>query len=295
MAQKILVLLGNENTASGELSTVAKLRADYAIALLKQQEDYIIIPTGAFGKHFNTSHLPHGELLTRYLIKNGVDKNRILPFVRSSNTVEDAYGVLRTLQDRPEACEIHVVSSNFHMKRVQYIFGRVFPWHPLEYFGVADPAYANRNRLDHHEARKLKQLDREWVDVAGFDLRRFPTESYENLGHALRHYDHLSYLALMVALVGYGYSCAHLASPVQYGMSMTLFAAFWYLYARLANTAAAAGRVMMAIEQLYGVPGLASASAIYPLSRTKRMANIRNIIGVLMVVLMSLLLFQIMR
>ncbi len=265
----ILVLLGNENEQNGALSVVSKLRADGAVEFLKEHDDYKVLPTGAFGDGFNTSHIPHGELLTRYLTEHGITKDGILPFTRTSNTVEDAYGVLRTVKGFSEVNKVVIVSSNFHMGRVKYIFGRTMLGYNLEYLSVPDPANFDKGILE-GERNKLNKLKKEWVDIAGFDLNNFPEKSYEQIGHEFRHYDNFSYFAVGGAFVSCGYSLSHdiiygNGCVIQYVVTIFLVAVLWYLYARLANTAFAAQRVMIALEKLYAVPGLSSARTIFPL------------------------------
>lgn len=264
MSSNLLVLLGNENEPNGELTNVAQSRAKYALEYLKEHSDYKVIPTGAFGEKFNRSSIPHGELLARYLIKNGIDQNRILPFTRTSNTVEDAYGVLQAINETPGIKEIHVVTSLFHMQRVKYIFGRALQGYNLEYHEVEDHTNDNNRRFDKDEESKLEELKKEWVDIANFDLKTSPEKYYENLGYEFRHYDNFSYFALVGAFISFGYSLSNCIISLQYYVSAIVVIIFWYLYSRLANTAAAARRVMKAIEKLYKVPGLSSTKTLPP-------------------------------
>ncbi len=288
MSSNLLVLLGNENEPNGELTIVAQSRAKYALEYLKEHSDYKVIPTGAFGEKFNRSSIPHGELLARYLIINGIDQDRILPFTRTSNTVEDAYGVLRAINVTPGIKEIHVVTSLFHMKRVKYIFGRALQGYKLEYHEVEDHTNDNKRRLDKDEEKKLEDLNKEWVDIANFDLNTSPEKYYENLGYEFRHYDNFSYLALVGAFISFGYSLSNNIIPLQlqYCFSAIVVVVFWYLYARLANTAAAVRRVMKAIEKLYKVPGLSSTKTLPPFGFDLK---IKWLIGIIMIILIVVL------
>ncbi|ADU66526.1 protein of unknown function DUF218 [Desulfurispirillum indicum S5] len=261
----LVVLLGNENDEAGELSETAILRAQAAAEYVKAHADCLVLPTGAFGDHFNTSATPHGKLLALYLLGQGVSPDRILPSTKSSNTLEDAFGVLRALTSLAGIERVHIITSAFHMPRTRFIFGRVLQDYELSYQEACDPTdSAKRVRLQAHEKKALEKIRREWVDVANFDLGNFPTASYEGLGYELRHYDNISYLAIAGAFFLFGYLA--LGSFPQSGgfgyvstlVSVVLVVLFWYLYKRLANTAAAARRVLSAIERLYEVPGISS-------------------------------------
>ncbi|WP_425492146.1 YdcF family protein [Desulfurispirillum indicum] len=193
----LVVLLGNENDEAGELSETAILRAQAAAEYVKAHADCLVLPTGAFGDHFNTSATPHGKLLALYLLGQGVSPDRILPSTKSSNTLEDAFGVLRALTSLAGIERVHIITSAFHMPRTRFIFGRVLQDYELSYQEACDPTdSAKRVRLQAHEKKALEKIRREWVDVANFDLGNFPTASYEGLGYELRHYDNISYLAI---------------------------------------------------------------------------------------------------
>jgi hypothetical protein len=150
------------------------------------------------------------------------------------------------------------------MKRVKYIFGRIFQGYELEYHEVEDLT-DNKRALEKDEVMKLDKLKKEWVDIASFDLNKSPEKYYENLGHEFIHYDNFSYFALVGAFITSAYSFSNSIIPLQYFVGAIVVVLFWYLYSRLANTAAAARKVMKAIEKLYGVPGLSSTKTVPPL------------------------------
>lgn len=269
MPKNILVLLGNRNDHEGNLSKVATKRADKAIEFLNEHKDFAVITTGGFGEHFNTGSTAHGELLKRYLIQNGINENRILPHTRSCGTLEDAYGVLRSICRNPEIEQIHIITSEFHMERVEYIFSRVLQGYTLLYTPSEDkPEDADPTELN-EEPDKLIKLKKEWVDISNYDLNKFQSISYENLGYELRHYDNLSYLALVGAILAGIYILSNSIIPeckwvmlAQYLGGIFLVLTFWYLYQRLANTAGSFRRVMKAVEKFYSIPGLSSTKLL---------------------------------
>jgi uncharacterized SAM-binding protein YcdF (DUF218 family) len=161
----ILILLGNQNDSQGNLSPIAKSRCDLAVQLLQENEGLVVLPTGAFGPHFNTSDRPHGPYLTEYLIEKGISPDRILPHTDSSNTLEDARCARRVAVDS-DAQKVIVVTSEFHMRRVRYIFGRVFQDIQVEFREARSPVDdVTMRSLIKHEARSLKRLQTEWVDI----------------------------------------------------------------------------------------------------------------------------------
>lgn len=295
MKKKILILLGNENTEQGALSETALIRSNLAIEKAKNDEQYMILPTGSFGDHFNVSSTPHGELLTNYLIKNGIDSSRILPFTQTSNTVEDSYGVLQYLNKHNIYDEIHIITSEFHMERVKYIFGRVLQNYKIKYFEANNPNDNNLiSKRKRHEVKALKKLKEEWVDISNFDLNKFPSQSYENLGNELRHYDTLSYYALIAVFLCFTYILHNINDfkqpygPAGYFLGIIIICLIYYLYSRLASTAASARRIMITIEKLYKIPGISSTknkSLIF-----KKSLSIKNAVKIILSLLIIYLL-----
>lgn len=265
MANKLLVLLGNENDKDGALSETAKNRANLAIELVRENSDFLILPTGSFGDNFNTSSKPHGKLIEDFLLTNNIDKRNILPFTNTSSTVEDSYGVLRYLAKDKSINDVHILTSSFHMPRVKFIFGRVLQGYNLQYHEANDlQDTIVLKKQAKHEKESLKKLRKEWVDISNLNLQEFPAHSYENIGNELRHYDNLSYLAIAGAFLLFGFlmnkkmsSCPFINITISIG-EIALILLFLHLYWRLANTAAAARRVLKTIEKLYGVPGISS-------------------------------------
>lgn len=267
---KLLIVLGNRNDTDGKLSQTAELRCQKATVLLLADKGLVGLCTGAFGE-FNQSNTPHGELMRRRLRALGVPKEQLLAPTQSRYTVSDAYAVLRMLKRTPGMREVSVLTSKFHMARTSFIFARVLQEWPLRFFEVQDP---EENMCMEYEQDKKEEPDKfrreqeGWVDVSRFDLEKFPTAGYANLGQEHRHYDNLSIAALGAAGVVFwtvltkdlfvnhpyakGFQCG------AYSLALLAILLFWGLYKRFADTAASARRVLKAVEELYGVPGLGS-------------------------------------
>ncbi|MCP4552547.1 MAG: YdcF family protein [Bacteroidetes bacterium] len=255
---KVVVLLGDENDEDKSLSETAELRADAAIDFLKENNDYVVIPTGSFGKHFNASSTPHGKILSSYLIDKGISPEIILPHTRTSNTLEGAFGVLRCLNSMESVGKVHIITSAFHMMRVKYIFSRILQQYDITYQELDNPLDETLlSKKIAHEKRSISRLKKEWVDISNYDLGKFPDKCYENLGKELTHYDNVSYLVIAGAFIIFSFFFTGNGHGVSGGLIIVVVL-LWYLYLRFANTAASARRVLIIVEKLYGVPGLSS-------------------------------------
>lgn len=283
----LIVLLGNENEPDEKLRPAAEFRAREAISLLKKNENSIVIPTGTFGE-FNKSNKPHGELLAEYLRANGIAPARILPHTKSTNTLEDAYAILRFLEldaakKNVTIDKVVVITSAFHMNRVKFIFGRVVQNIPLEFEVAANPSGLDEEQKRIEEDGKIAYLKRTWVNVEGFDLDTFPADSYNNAASELRHYDNLSQFALTGAAVLFGLAISgdlnglnlfnnpgnpdnnkiqdllQAFVPLFTGVALTILI---FLYHKFADTAGSSRRVLYTIERLYQIPGLSTTRTL---------------------------------
>lgn len=122
----VIVVLGSPNDAEGNLLSVALERCSQAYKVFSEHPEYAVLPTGGWGKHFNTSDKPHGYYVKQELLKRGVPESAFLTGPQSSNTIEDARLSRPILDAYPEA-ELIVVTSDFHADRARFLFTREFP------------------------------------------------------------------------------------------------------------------------------------------------------------------------
>lgn len=122
----IIVILGSPNDDQGRLSSIAFERCSQALAEFQRNPGYAILPTGGWGPHFNTTDKPHGHYVRQELSSRGIPAEAFLPFVESSNTIEDAALARPILAPYPSA-DLIIVTSDFHEARARFLFERGFP------------------------------------------------------------------------------------------------------------------------------------------------------------------------
>ncbi|MDQ4140617.1 MAG: YdcF family protein, partial [Bacteroidota bacterium] len=117
-----IMILGAPNDKDGNLSAIAKSRLKQGAKELGLHPDFKILLIGGFGKHFNETNYPHWTYAKDFLIKElFVSPESILPeAIESSNTVEDFEKAMPLFQ-KYKFPKIIIVTSEFHLKRVQYI------------------------------------------------------------------------------------------------------------------------------------------------------------------------------
>jgi uncharacterized SAM-binding protein YcdF (DUF218 family) len=155
--KNVIIILGSPNSPKGRLSKIAIGRAKKCLEIFDSAKDMILC-TGGFGLHFNISQKPHAQYLKRYLIKNGILENYFLPFANSSNTVEDATKTKEILRGN-EAKKVTIITTHYHLKRVQLIFDEILSEFEITYLDVPNNMSAKSLlKFEKHEAKAVESI-----------------------------------------------------------------------------------------------------------------------------------------
>lgn len=182
-----VVILGSPNDSAGNLSEMGQGRVSLGFETYRNLvgQGYRLLLTGGYGEHFNTTQQPNASYAQRLLLDLGVPAEHIVEFAESCNTVDDALKS-RSIVDKYGAEYLLVVSSDFHLGRVQFVFEQVFPDKRVEFLGapyLESRTPEERERLLAHEARELKSLRERGESIVGGALRpdswRRPAKSME--------------------------------------------------------------------------------------------------------------------
>jgi uncharacterized SAM-binding protein YcdF (DUF218 family) len=153
-----LFILGSPNSPDGVLSPTSIGRIAKAIELQRVRPEIVILATGGFGCHFNTSTTPHRELLHSHLCQQGalIDRAKHDDLL-SSNTVEDAVMILAFAESQAPPVRWGVVTSNFHAARCRFIFDCLAGPDVVDLY-IADDADNLEPEVTRHETVALAQL-----------------------------------------------------------------------------------------------------------------------------------------
>ena len=266
----LIVLFGQENESDGKLRAPAAVRAAKAAEIFKELapgNETVVLPTGAFGAHFNTSDLPHFHYLTDELIRLGVPPENILPGTASSNTVQDATEAWYRFKNGGHH-RLVAVTSDYHAARVAFILGRLSANDDAEIEVIPAPTPASYTGKDKGlEDRKLETLRKDWVDVIPRNSKVAPERFvavYENAGRERRHHNALSIVTIAGLLSVNAF--AFLIVPGNGGWLLFLMlllvavidGALWLLFYRLNSAAHIAMRVVTRMEIEHRLPGFAA-------------------------------------
>ncbi|MEY4541297.1 MAG: hypothetical protein RLZZ306_3054 [Bacteroidota bacterium] len=149
-----IIILGSPNSAKGRLGKIAIERAKKCLEIFNSEND-LILCTGGFGLHFNTTQTPHAEYLKRYLIKNGIPETYFLPFANSSNTVQDATKSKEILLEN-DIGKITIITTKYHLERVQLIFDEILSEFDKTYLSVHNNiSKKSLKSFETHEANSI--------------------------------------------------------------------------------------------------------------------------------------------
>ena len=153
---EILVVLGAPNSVLGELSTISISRLKYCLEHFNKKKR--ILCTGGFGAHFNITKIPHATYAKEYLLEQGISIASFLPSALSSNTVEDAVKI-KSIISKLNNIKLIIISSDYHLKRVEYIFNEILQKHPKTYVGIESDIDAKILAvLIQHEEKSLESM-----------------------------------------------------------------------------------------------------------------------------------------
>ncbi len=133
MKKEILVVLGSINSPSGALSNISKSRLNYCAKI--REKGNLILCTGGWGDHFNTSPNPHAYYAKQYLLDKGVLEEDFLDFALSGHTVDDAVKTKPILAEL-ENSKLTIITSDYHLNRVKLIFNEILEDFTMDFVGV---------------------------------------------------------------------------------------------------------------------------------------------------------------
>jgi uncharacterized SAM-binding protein YcdF (DUF218 family) len=153
--KNIIIILGSPNSPKGRLHKIAIGRAKQCLEIFDPETDMILC-TGGFGIHFNTSDKPHAAYLKRYLMRKGIAENFFLPFALSSNTVKDATKSKEILLENTFK-KATIITTKYHLRRVQLIFDEILKGIEKTYIDVP-------NNMSLRSLRKFEQHEKNAIE-----------------------------------------------------------------------------------------------------------------------------------
>lgn len=156
MKKEILIVLGSPNSPSGKLSDISIRRLNYCAKVYNKGG--LILCTGGWGDHFNTSPKSHASLAKQYLLEKGLLEENFLDLALSGNTVDDAVKIKPIISELKNI-KLTVITSDYHLKRVKLIFNEILECYTIDYIGVESVLTQEEyNALELHENKAINSI-----------------------------------------------------------------------------------------------------------------------------------------
>jgi len=154
--KEVLIILGSPNSPSGKLSDISISRLNYCIK--RYQKGNLLLCTGGWGEHFNTSKNSHSTFAKQYLIEKGLLEEDFLDFALSKNTVDDAVKI-KPIISKLGKIKLIIITSDYHLDRVKIIFNKILENYTMDFIGVeSNLEQEEYNELMLHEKKSINSI-----------------------------------------------------------------------------------------------------------------------------------------
>ena len=150
-----ILVLGGTNDSNKILNKYTKNRCDYAN---KINNNYNIHFSGGFNKKFNKTDTSHAKICKEYFESiSNFTNNKLHIHEKTNNTVEEALYFGNYFKNFNN--KIIIITNDWHYKRVNYLFSKVFKFNKINNFEIVGLTSDNDiSKLINEEKLKVEQL-----------------------------------------------------------------------------------------------------------------------------------------
>ncbi len=137
----LIVVLGGGIDLQGNLPPHVHLRLDKAIELFQEHPDSRIVLSGRYSFLYGKDKPPFTEAkkMSEYIFDKGIAKEKILLEELSKDSIGNAYYLKINIFIPERENQGMIITSEFHIKRIRYIFDKVFgDNYSFTFVGVSD-------------------------------------------------------------------------------------------------------------------------------------------------------------
>jgi len=124
-----IVILAGGITEKGNLSKNSKKRAEKAYQIFKENPNFNVLACGKYSFLYSKNNIPlktEAEATKEYLLRLGVPEKNIFIEEKSKDTIGNAYYAKKLYFIPKKEKKLLVITSDFHLERVGFIFRKVF-------------------------------------------------------------------------------------------------------------------------------------------------------------------------
>jgi len=163
-----IVVLGGGINQKGEISPQVKKRLKKVKELFEKQKNAKILLCGKYSFLYprdKTPPITEAEAMRNYLLKLGVPKESIFLETKSKDTIGNAYYAKKLYFIPKKEKQAIVVTSEFHLERVKYIFKKIFGKnYKLKFVAVPSPFKGEKRQKIIKRQKELLKKTKEILD-----------------------------------------------------------------------------------------------------------------------------------
>ncbi len=161
-----IVVLGGGISLQGEIPKIVYQRLDKAIELYKKYKNSKIVVSGKYSFLYHQIKkyppLTEAEKMAQYLLQKKIPKKEIILEKKSKDTIGNAYYLKKDIFIKNNQKEGIIITSSFHLKRVKYIFNKVFgKEYRLKFIGVKEKLPSNRIKQINQRQKQILEKTKE--------------------------------------------------------------------------------------------------------------------------------------
>jgi len=156
--KNFVVVLGGGIDMQGHLPDHQIERLKKAVELFRKNPDSKIVLSGKYSFLYEKEKPPitEAKAMMIYLTQNGVDKDDLILEEESMDTIGNAYYLKKNYFKNEDFDMLIVITSQYHLERVRYIFSKLFIKSTIEFIAVNDTE--SENKINQILARQDKLL-----------------------------------------------------------------------------------------------------------------------------------------
>lgn len=182
-----IVVLGGGINPDGSLPKHQFSRLDKSIELLRKNPGAQIITCGKYSFLYgkNQPAMTEAQAMENYLIGEGIDPVNIVREEDSKDTIGNAYYLRKYILKNTEFEKLIIITSEFHLERVKFIFGKFFEPELTEFVAVKNTETGEKllkikERQEYLLAKTREYLkDMKFGDLSFLDHKIYNTAFYK--------------------------------------------------------------------------------------------------------------------
>jgi len=170
----VVIVLGNK-LRSNHIHQELKGRMDVGIKVFMEKEAHFMVLSG--GKSNPYIKYAECEIMRDYAVSKGINPDKIIMDSKSLDTIGNAYFTRRIIEKLGNVKNICVISSCYHMKRVEFIFRMCYGYN---FNLIFDFCYDCDSQNKEKEEKKLSRAKDFFAGISPGDIDKIERKIFSS-------------------------------------------------------------------------------------------------------------------